>query len=250
VGLAHHLCPTQSVSRFVFSIRQVGEALSDFDREAATITVFLHAIFQSSCNAVRDPSVSFSLRADIWLAFLRETFKQFYRACRMDGVPIRAECAQLAPVLPKTPELGKLLAYVGINYGIEPPSVKDDPFFGPLIEGTIAAGQRRGEPWAINQRELIYRLFVFPFEMNLAPVAIRDYFKWATGNLDNPDWPQCVPSFNADSAEIEKVARDNRDWQRHLEKWAREDAQFQREMDLLDRAEAKIERMIKEGKVH
>jgi hypothetical protein len=249
VELAHHLCPTQSVSYFMFSTQEETSALSRLDSEAATITIYLHRIFQSSCDVVLDPKVPFSLRADIWLSFVREVFKQFLKSCKRNGESTIARCEHLKPVLPKAPELGKLLSYVGIYYDIEPPLVRKDPLFGPLIEAFITAGERRGEPWATHQRQLIHELFRFPFGMHLAPVVIRNYFKWATGNLNNPNWPEYVPSFNADRAEIEQVVRDNRSWQQHLEEMAREKAQFQREMELLERFEEKIERMaIKEGK--
>ena len=249
VDLAHFLCPTRSVSRFVFNTDENGSELSGFDSKAATITVYLFRIFYSSCKTVQDPKVPFSFRADIWLAFVRETFKQFYQACRSDGTSIRADCEHLNPILPKAPELGKLLAYVGIHYDIEPPLVRDDLFFGPLIENALSAGERRNESWAIHQRKMIHHLFRFPHEMRLAPVAIRNYFKWATGNLRKPDWPQYVPSFNADRAEIEQVALDNDDWQQHQDELAREDARFRREMELLEQVDAKIEKLsTEEGK--
>jgi hypothetical protein len=129
---------------------------------------------------------------------------------------------------------GKMVTYVGQHYDVEPPMITDDPFFGHLIITAIEEGLRRNESWAIRQKNMIYDIYWFPIETRLAPGYFRNYFRLATGNLENDNWPMYVPSFQATEAEIDEVKQKNIDWKHHCEKLAREHDEFMEEMAVLD----------------
>lgn len=243
VRLAAHICPTPAVEGVVFLDEGDPDNLAIYDQSSKEIVIYLKSVFLMALKAAVNPKHPMSLRAETWLAYLQVVFNRFQKICHADHTPMRADLAGVSSVLPGNAELGKLLAYIGIHYDIEPPRIEDDPYFGPLIAEAIEMGLQQQKAWATHQKELLHYICHYPMDYDLYPFFIRDYFRWATGNLNNPAWPQYVPSFDADEDEIQEVRRRNERWREQKQKLAQEREEFQRELEMLDWAERQIEEM-------
>lgn len=240
VQLASYLCPTNSVTRFIFEDNKEDRYVCNYSEEHKEIIINLYELFIHGLGYVMNPGPRFSFRAEIWLQFMLHTFKNFLRACELNGDEIQVDLLDIIPVLQEDSATGRIISYVGQKYDVEPPSIKEDQFFGPLITSFIEDGIKNGEVWAIHQKDMLSYICMFPMEINAGPYFIRDYFKWATKNLNSPNWQQYVPAFNATEKDDRKAREWNRDWQKHLEDLDREEKDHQRQMAALGEGERQV----------
>jgi hypothetical protein len=242
IELASFLCPTSLIYRFIFSDTNNYPSLCRLNYHKKEATIFTEAFFQEAFNYVKKTE-NLSFRASLWFNYLCKVLECFLQACETEKKPIRANLDGVPSVIPDNLLLGKLAAYAGQHYDVEPPRLSEDSLFGKRILRVIEEGVKNGASWALYQQKLIHFICFFPIDSDLAPFFIRDYFCCLTGNQHNDNWPKFVPSFNADDDEIEKTKKDNYEWQQLKAKRTREKEKFQREMELWDKINDQIEKM-------
>ena len=243
VRLADAMLPESPIDIISFVNTGHGGWKMDANPGHTQVKFYLQAIFEEAVlhTAKRNPNMS--LRGSYWLNYMSTVFTVILDAAKSTGGKMAVDLDK-SPSMDKTGgTVGKLLAYAGIHYDVEPPSLKEDPVLAGWVAAAIEEGELADASWVPRQKEMRHRICEFPIKSRLGPYFMRDYFRWATGNENNMNWPQYVPSFGADEDEIEKTAADNCAWQRRLDKQKKEDVEFNRQMDLMEAMDLKIMEM-------
>lgn len=180
-----------------------------FETEDKHIYINLTSHFEYACDVVEEERLSLlGVRSHLWFGLLTTSIHEILHAIAYAIDPdtvLKTDRVQLEKDLKE--ETSVYLAKLIRDYDVEPPEMKDEPFFGTrYMEFYIKKIKENSEQWAINQNEIHKTGHIWKDD-DAVVNTFREWYRVAYRHTDDPEWDKDpAPLLSADVEDEEIVA--------------------------------------------
>ena len=173
-----------------------------FDVATKTVVINLAEHWTSAAELVKNPDHYLSIRGHLWYNMLTTWLHEAAHAeAHLTDAELYSEMSTEAKEEMGDEEAINSLEKLGIHFDIEPPAMRDEPFFGTRYMQLFLDSIQNGtdgwaDGWAVRQNGMHDEIYIYCDEMN--DVLVKTFREYLRGSIDtkksNPEWDKIQPT--------------------------------------------------------